>query len=415
MVTTHVLASPDQARAAAAQQAGALAIGLYQMGKPPVPGVGHAIPHSVQRLPRSPSIRVWDFLSFALAVFGADRFVLRDRAEDGWTRVISLTVELAEPDPWQQAAGEIGSMLRFLTGDIWQLAFSDGGAAPPAFQSRLSDRTAVTLFSGGMDSLIGALDLVSAGEHPLLVSSAARIEGQVQSYLAAQLGLSDNRFDGHVAALGLDQYELSARARSILFLAYGVVAAADLTGELVVPENGLISINPPLTRRRHGSLSTRTTHPHFISSLQGVLDRVGVPVRLRNPYGFSTKGEMLAACGHPQIAQLASHSWSCGKGNRKNQQCGKCVPCLIRRASFLAAAQADATNYQTMDLSGAVENDDVQAARFAAAQLATRDLSRWVSEAGPLPHDPVVRSQYVDVVGRGLAELKELVDSIQWP
>mgnify|MGYP003383127905 CR=1 FL=1 len=422
MVTTRVIASADATRAKAAQISGAVAVGLYQIGRSPIPGVGHGLPHTVAGLPQPPSVRAWDFLSIALAVFGADRFVLRNNTDDGWTRVIALDVEVVEPAPWNAVAQDLAQTLRFLTGDIWQLSFRPGGRVAPKFHPLLSDRTCVTLFSGGMDSLIGTLDLLANNERPLLISQASRIEGQVQAYLAERLGLTDHRFDGRVTALGLDQperggekYELSARARSILFLAYGAVAASNLGGELIVPENGLISINPPLTRRRFGSLSTRTTHPNFISGLQSIFDAVGLTVRLRNPYGFKTKGEMLAECADPRIQALASSSWSCGKGNRKNQQCGLCVPCLIRRASFMKAGTQDATPYRTMDLVAGAKNDDVFAARFAAAQLTNRDIGRWASESGPLPHDPNIRAAYVDVVRRGLGELKELLDTVAWP
>jgi hypothetical protein len=62
--------------------------------------------------------------------------------------------------------------------------------------------------------------------------------------------------------------ERSQRARSIIFFAYGVLAATALKryhdGQpvtLYVCENGFIAINPSLTTARLGSLSTRTTHP----------------------------------------------------------------------------------------------------------------------------------------------------------
>ena len=44
--------------------------------------------------------------------------------------------------------------------------------------------------------------------------------------------------------------------------------------DIYVPENGFISINTPLTRRRIGSLSTRTTHPYFINSLQLIFNKL---------------------------------------------------------------------------------------------------------------------------------------------
>jgi hypothetical protein len=415
VVAARILATPSAARATAAQDRGDLGVALYNMGGPQLPGLGHTLPHAARKLAQPPSVRSWDFLSVALSVFAADRFVLRSESPDAWTRTIALDVELVDPDPWIAQAQPLADALRFLSGDIWYLRFHTGGHAPPDFAPRLTDRDCACLFSGGLDSLIGAMNLVAAKRRPFIISQASPKEGVVQSYLAERLGLQDHRFEGRVIERGHEPYEPSSRARSLLFFAYGALAASSLGGELIVPENGLISINPPLTRRRIGSLSTRTTHPHFVSSLQAVLNAVGLGVTLVNPYACQTKGEMLAQCQDPQIAKLAHLSYSCGKGKRKNMQCGVCVPCLIRRASFHAAGLKDTTPYHAPNLALAADNDDVQAARLAVAQLATRNVARWAAEAGPLPGDPVSHDALIDTVRRGTEELRTYLNSVVWP
>lgn len=415
MVTTRILATPSAVRAAAAQARGDVGIALYNIGRSQLPGLGHTLPHSARKLSQPPSVRSWDFLSIALAVFGADRFVLRSASPDAWTRAISLDVELVEPDPWTAQAEQLADALRFLSGDIWYVRFRGGGHGRPNFNPRLTDRDCVCLFSGGLDSLIGAMNLVADNRRPFIISQASPKEGGVQAYLADRLGLSNHRFEGRVVERGREPYEPSSRARSLLFFAYGALAASSLGGELIVPENGLISINPPLTHRRIGSLSTRTTHPYFISSLQAVMNAVGLGVTLTNPYALSTKGQMLAQCRDPQITKLAHMSYSCGKGKRRNQQCGVCVPCLIRRAAFHAAGLHDNTQYYAADLSRHAHNDDVEAARLAAAQLARRNVARWAAEAGPLPTDPVRHGALVDTVRRGAEELRTYLNSVAWP
>ena len=89
--------------------------------------------------------------------------------------------------------------------------------------------------------------------------------------------------------------ELSLRSRSLLFIGLGVAAAAVWGQDLPlhIPENGWISLNPPLTSNRLGSYSTRTTHPYFISGLKNFLASVGINQDLVNPFQFETKGEML--------------------------------------------------------------------------------------------------------------------------
>ena len=63
---------------------------------------------------------------------------------------------------------------------IWDFEFCDDGYAPPEPYSqhsrhrliKLKVLDCVSLFSGGLDSAIGAIDLLAAGRAPLLVSHA---------------------------------------------------------------------------------------------------------------------------------------------------------------------------------------------------------------------------------------------------
>lgn len=391
---------------------------LYASGTPDLPGLGARLESFVRRdLPAPPSRLAWDFLSIALAAFAADRMLLRDGSADGWTRNIGLDVALSDPKPWQPQLQTLERAFRFLTGDIWHLSIRDGGKAPPRFAAKMHDRDAVCLFSGGLDSFLGALDLVNAGARPLLVSQGSPKEITPQIKLATALGLKSYRFEGRVAERWFPPYEGTTRARSILFFAYGLIAASACgLAEVIVPENALIAINPPFTRRRIGSLSTRTTHPHFIALLNEAWAGAGLGVTLRNPFFATTKGEMLTAARHAQLSSLASQSYSCGKGKRQNGQCGRCVPCLIRRASFASAGVGDATWYLN-DLENCATNDDVLAARQAVARhdgAEVQTIARWAQRSGPLPDDPATRAATVAAVGRGLAELRDLFHKTQW-
>jgi hypothetical protein len=212
-------------------------------------------------------------------------------------------------------------------------------------------------------------------------------------------------------------YEGSTRGRSLIFFAYGAVAAsAHGLNEVIVPENGLIAINPPFTVRRMGSLSTRTTHPFFLSQLEEMMAHVGVNVRLTNIFEGQTKGEMMAACGHPNIASLAATSYSCGKGKRINAQCGRCVPCLIRQAAFHRSGIPDGTHYRA-DLRKSAKNDDVMAARIATArarQSTPEQFGRWATKSGPLPADEARKAAITGAVTRGLVEMADFLDGVAW-
>ncbi|MER9548343.1 Qat anti-phage system QueC-like protein QatC [Mesorhizobium sp. M0322] len=297
---------------------------------------------------RSPSTLAWDFTALALGVVGADRLVNRAAiSPDGWTREIDLTVSVSDPHRWQSLVGKLVAMLSFLTGDFWTLNFVEGGYHPAPPKQRVGSRpeTCVALLSGGIDSLIGAIDIETRAEDvPVYVSNRVRGDVAKQELFAKRTGAgtrllslnADPRTSGVTA-------EISQRPRSIVFIAFGVLAATLLdrytdghTVDLHTPENGFISLNVPLTTMRRGSLSTRTTHPKFVEMLQEVFDILGIKVRLCNRYQLLTKGKMMLGCGNQELlAELAPKSMSCGRAGRHYTHCGRCLPCLVRRSAFL--------------------------------------------------------------------------------
>jgi len=150
--------------------------------------------------------------------------------------------------------------------------------------------------------------------------------------------------------------------------------------------------------------------------MQEIFDSVGLPVKILNPYEMRTKGEMFTAClDQARLSRLASSTVSCGKWKRKGIQCGKCVPCLIRRSSFLAAGYKDKTEYQKggIVLSDVMTKekgfDDLLAMILAVRSLQSRSVTRWVSSTGPMPTDNVRRAGLVNVVERGLHEVGVLL------
>ncbi len=342
----------------------------------------------IQRLNLSPAPRAWDLLSLALSVICADTAVRRGDSPDGWTRQIVLKVAVSDPDFWTTQRLLIEDQLKFLTTDVWELEFTGYGFYPkPPKVPQLPDGDCVTLLSGGLDSFVGAIDLVADGKKPFAVSQVAAGDKQSQADFAAKIGggLDHLQLNHNVKCPG--ENDRSQRARSFIFLAYGVLAASALKrykdGEhvdLYMCENGLISINPPLTPARLGSLSTRTTHPVFLGLFQKLLDVAELRITVRNPYQFKTKGEMLCECKDQAfLREHAAETTSCGRYARNGwQHCGRCLPCLIRRAAFHAWGEADKTQYVYADLSKNdsqhARYDDVRCAAMAAALVDAEGL-----------------------------------------
>ena len=255
-------------------------------------------------------------------------------------------------------------MLRFLSGDIWAITFRPRPRPlrrlTPARPRKPPAYDGICLFSGGLDSLTGAIDLFATGRRPLLISHAAEgATSDAQNKLVSSLRRRYRTVDRLRFWIGfpknlLDQagsVDETTRARSFLFFAAAALGASSFFAgrvAIVVPENGLISLNVPLDPLRLGTLSTRTTHPFYMARWNELLEALSLPARLESPYQFLTKGEMLAACMDQELLrETVDNSMSCSsptKGRwvgRPIEHCGYCVPCLIRRAAVEAAFGVD--------------------------------------------------------------------------
>ena len=382
-----------------------------------VGGIGNGWLRELDAAGYAPPVATWDFVLFAFAICAADFVALRKKTADGWTRELELEVTLNDPSPWVAQRENLETMLRVLTGDFWTLSFLPGGPPPPAGKRVLCDRNCVALLSGGLDSLIGGIDAHAQGRRPIFVSQLAHEDSKRQRDYAAMLGGSawHQQWSHRIAFKG--PHEPSTRGRSMAFYGLAVLASSLLsvdTAAIIVPENGFISVNPPLLPGRMASLSTRTTHPLFMHRLQEVLPLLGVNVRLEMPYRFKTKGEMLLGCAdQASLAEYASDTTSCGRFRTYNRtHCGRCVPCMVRKAAFLKwGTGTDDTKYKFSSLANSRKSsaDDPMAVACAVLTSRAHGVDRFLgaslafASAADRPH-------YRRVLEAGLAELGTLLD-----
>ncbi|GAB3848997.1 hypothetical protein GCM10029963_32720 [Micromonospora andamanensis] len=296
-----------------------------------------------------------ELLRFAAGIYCGDRTVPREPQSDGWTRTLRVDVPASDLGAWEQA--EWAGTLGFLTGDRWHIR--PRRTRRIISESAGLDVDAVSLFSGGLDSLCGVIDLLEEDPERRLLLVGHHEGGQAST---AQRDLHAALVDVYGQRVQLrrlfcrpappdeaqtqplpTERERTTRSRSLLFIT-AALAAASAAGPDVpvyVPENGWIGLNVPLTRARTGSASTRTTHPHFVGLLTRSCRALGLSNPIINPYRLQTKGEMLAACRNPRLlAKLAPSSVSCAHPetprwrDRKQGNCGYCLPCLVRRAAL---------------------------------------------------------------------------------
>lgn len=397
----------------------------------------------------TPSETSVDLALLAAAVTAADTRISRDEsAQDAWTREIDIYLPVADPDLWSSLSSLIVTLLNFLTGDRWGVHFRsrpalEAGLAPEQTKLRLIDPTSVCLFSGGLDSFIGAIDLLKQGLTPLFVSHYwDGITSSYQSSCAELLGKHFNTSLHHVRArvgfpadtVGESSVEDTLRGRSFLFFSLAAMSADALGREIIihVPENGLISLNVPLDPLRVGALSTRTTHPYYMARFNDLIQGLGIKARLENPYAFMTKGEMAKQCHDRTFLQkTAADTMSCSSplsrrfdpdpAERTPKHCGRCVPCLIRRAAILEAFGKDSTSYRIADLHAQVldtnkaEGEHVRSFQLTLARL-TRNPHRTkfdIHQPGPLIDHPNKLKDYEAVYVNGLREVGRLLNGVQ--
>lgn len=413
---------------------------------------------ALRRLHLQPSPLSLDWLVVACAAYAADTTVDRyTNSDDGWTRQFALFVPVSDPARWAVQAELLATILNFLTGDLWTLTFRSSAA--PLVVSRRSMKPVtyqtdtVCLFSGGMDSFLGAMKLLDAGVRPLLVghakssdvsdfrNQAAQALRTRYTALAPELVKAFVRVkkpaQTHETVLG----ESTERGRSFLFLALGAACASALPGTdrktLWIPENGLITLNLPLSPLRMGAYSTRTTHPYYLTLVQELMDNLGLNTTVHNPFEFLTKGEMLAGCSDPTFA-AGVNTMSCSRPATRNarlegpgtRHCGRCVPCLIRRAALQRAGIADdnallpANRKYRTDIyretlhasparatNKAAKGENVLAFRYmlARTQADPRYLAAAIQLTGPLA-DP---QQSLQVYQRGLTEVAAILNRVR--
>ena len=322
-------------------------------------------------------------------------------------------------------------MLSFLTGDYWNCNFVGNVLVEyPKFKPNTyyDNITQVNLFSGGLDSLIGAIDYVANNPNGKLYLSShydsymtgpKTDQSRVRKELLKIYGKSIVYREGVCITPGLSK-ETSCRSRSFVFIALANIIATYAKCDVVIPENGSVSLNFPLSRSRRAACSTRTTHPIFLSQFQTLLVKLELSAKVYNPYEFYTKGEMVMNCANKDfLIKTLPLSNSCGKRNMHQHMyddshathCAHCMPCMYRKAATTEIK--DLTRYgnkiQTIFLkkSNVVSDDFYAMLDFLKKNLSRDEIKRELYIAGMAGFRDL--DSYIDLVIRTRAELSDML------
>lgn len=309
--------------------------------------------------------RLIDLLRIAALVYAADTRCLRGRETDvfgdDWTRQFRFIVPVWDHQFWvQEAVGDgLAETLAFLTGDRFEFLFTQRkkrGTLQSQELFRFKDPIdplpavdQIVMFSGGADSLAAVIDSMSKGRHPMLVShrSAATISARQKNLVA----LLQKRFAPWqfphlslwVNRQGTRSIEFSQRSRSFLFASIGAITANLLkVDDVLLSDNGVVSLNLPQSGQNVGTVLSRSTHPKYLRLVEGLLRMITdqATLTITNSLLLKTKKEvveMIAGSGHPDLLQ---ETVSCAHVEGKTKlkpHCGVCTQCIDRRFAAVAA------------------------------------------------------------------------------
>ena len=387
----------------------------------------------LELLPEFPTDEAIDLLNISLAVYGADRIIERKNSIDGWKRSIHLHLPVLNLDLIERNKELIKRMVNFLTGDSWEFTFRERELTMD--ETRLKQRMSQTrfetlnikklcMFSGGLDSFVGAIDLLEdESKDVIFVSHYGGGKGtlEYQELLRGELikeySLSENNFYSFYAAPNGGKEE-TMRSRSFMFFSHAIALASCFKKklELIIPENGYISLNIPLTYSRIGTSSTRTTHPYYMELFQNLVSNLGLEITIINPYQFKTKGEMVMECkNNALLTQNITNTMSCShpdvgrmRGESDTQHCGTCLPCIVRRASIKSAGIDDLTTYFDADFSsGITASKNLNSYLLGIEKFDSERAYLDIQMSGPLSSNI---ERFESIFKRGVAELKEVLN-----
>ena len=375
-----------------------------------------------------------DLFYISLMVFYADRVVLRNSQPDGWTRHIEVHMPVIAVEKWNVNADLLKRMLDFLTGDDWTFHFRDRICITVdedkykkcKFHFRRStkkiDTDVFCMLSGGLDSFIGAIDLLSSKVRPIFVGNynggkgVSVYQNRVIASLQEHFRISSERFYQFYAAPKSGK-EDTTRSRSLLFFSHAILLASGMNKpiKLYIPENGVISMNIPLTEHRMGSLSTRTTHPYFMGRLKELITVLNLEITIVNPYQFKTKGEMMLECkdfeflknNYPLTMSCSHPDLGRWKKEKESSHCGVCLPCTIRRAAILKAGLQDESFYRDPKYKDIEAETNLRSYKLGLTQNKYPLLA--IYESGPITHH---RQEFAELYQRGLKELADFINTL---
>ena len=316
-----------------------------------------------------------DLLEIATYVYCADQATTRggdSSREYGakWRRQFQFHIPVREPDVWtsKPVRTALCDTLGFLSDDEYEFKFKKLTKPPPIDQyldfgadsATGFQAEEVVLFSGGLDSLGGAIQeaivdkrsiaLVSHRSSPKIAGRPMALLQDLDKHRPAKKPFHVPVWINKEQALGK---EYTQRTRSFLYASLAAVVARvfDLW-RIRFYENGVVSINLPVSPQVVGGRATRTTHPQVLNGFSEIFSAIlQKPFAVENPFRWKTKAEVVKSIREAGCGDLIKHTVSCThvwEMTTLKTHCGTCSQCIDRRFGTLSAGCPDAEDPEEM-------------------------------------------------------------------
>jgi len=321
------------------------------------------LPNFVDQLYHMPP-RILDLLELAAYIFAADRVVFRGARDaleyHAWSRAMFFAVKVRDVAFWNQSKvkEKLSKAIRFMTGDIdYTFDFLSGHTTPPTslfdkeeFATAHQRPASVTLFSGGLDSLAGALERLETTEEEVFLISHRSGQPSTKRTQAILANALSQKYPGRVHPYSFDcgmatvrGAEETQRTRAFLFCSIAFAVAHRLgLDSFYAYENGVTSLNFLRRQELMNARASRTTHPQTHALMADFLSELHCGrVKIVNPFWTKTKADVFTLLDKMNGRDLVSSAVSCSKtfqrlpGNATH--CGGCFQCVDRRIAAFAS------------------------------------------------------------------------------
>ena len=299
-----------------------------------------------------------DLVEIATYVYCADQAITRggngvDNFGENWRRRLFFRIAVRNPDLWNSSPikDSLTETLSFLSEDEYIFDFVKLEKSPHTqkyLDLDMDPPEEVILFSGGLDSLGGAIEEAVSNSRKIAMVThkpTHKLNRRHRKLLELLSSAAAHRPFNIPVIVNKDKSlgrEYTQRSRSFLYAALGATVAQIFNLRRIrFYENGVISFNIPISTQVVGARATRTTHPKVINGFANIFSALsGKPFTVENPFLWKTKTEIVsdivkAGLGDTiKFATSCTHTWVMTK---LHSHCGTCSQCVDRRFAVLAA------------------------------------------------------------------------------